>query len=141
MSLTLNQAREAVYLQFKTNWDILHPGALYFFENLAGATPTVDAYWSRVTMRSLDDRQDTLGAPGTRQYRREAAVWVQLYGPLNVGTLELDTLAHDVRTIFEGTSFGGIDGVGAVRVTPLGNENSKWYEVAVVCPITYYETR
>ena len=137
-SLTLSQAREAVLARWKAIWDVAHPTIPYWFENVK-TTPTT-APWARVTMRTLNDVQQTLGAPGSRTFRREAAVWVQLFGNLAVGSLELDALVPDVRAAFEGASFGGVTGVGGARVSYPGSDGL-WYEVVVVCPVTYYETR
>jgi hypothetical protein len=142
VSLTAAQARELVYQRWKALWvDALHPGFSWFLENEAHpepADPTTP--WARVTLRDVTAEQHTLGPPGARQWRREAGIWVQLYYPLNRGMASLDGLVDDVRAVFEGVAFGGIDPAGACRVTTLGSDG-RWYEVVVVAPVTYYETR
>ena len=139
MSLTLREAREAVYQRWKTQWATLHPGFTYVFENETAPEPTATT-WARVTLRHLDSVQHTLGLAGARQFRREASIWVQLYGSIDRGMSGLDDLVADCRTVFEGVSFADIDPAGAARVTELGSDG-RWYEVAVVSPVTYYETR
>lgn len=140
MSLTEVQAQQAVYLQWKTAWDVLHPGFPYCFENESFKEPTETPFWARVTLRPLDSTQDTLGRPTTRQFKREAAVWVQLFGPLNQGMTGLRELVDDARGVFEGAAFGGVDPAGGMRKTTPGSDG-RWYEVVVVAPVTYYETR
>lgn len=138
MSVTQAAARELVYQRWKTQWDVLHPTFPWFLENEINKEPTTT--WARVTFRQLDSQQHTMGKP-TRLYRRDAAVWVQFFGPLNQGMKALDTLVADARTVFEGVTIGQeIDPAGAARVTEIGPDG-KWYEVVVVIPMTYYESR
>jgi hypothetical protein len=139
VSLTTAEAREAIYQHWKTQWDTLRPGALYYFEN-ENVAPEPTTTWARVTVRHTDSAQHTLGVAGARQFRREAAIWVQLFVPLDQGMAALDALVSDVRTVFEGVNVDDIDPAGAARVQEVGPDG-KWYEVVVVAPVTYYETR
>lgn len=139
MSLTQAQAREAVYSHWQTQWETLQPGVPYYFENEI-VVPEPTTTWARVTLRHLDSVQHTLGLAGSRQFRREASVWVQLFAPLDAGMASIDALVADVRSIFEGVNVDDIDPAGASRVQEIGSDG-KWYEVVVVSPVTYYETR
>lgn len=139
MSLTQAQAREAIYQRWKDQWSDLQPGVPFFFEN-EQVVPEPTTPWARVTLRHTDSVQHTLGAPGTRQFRREASIWVQLFAPVDGGMATLDGLVGDARSVFEGTVVDGVDPAGAARVQEIGPDG-KWYEVVVVSPVTYYETR
>lgn len=141
MNITEQQAEEAVAQRWVDIWVPLHPTIAYFFENKKGAEPTdPDAFWARVALKQADSEQHTLGKPSERLYRREAAVWVNLYGPVNEGTKTILGLADDVRRVFEGASFDGVDSTSAGRVVKLGAEG-RWFEVLVIIPVVYYEQR
>lgn len=140
MSITEAQAYEAVAQRWKLVWDVLHPEMLYALPNESFTEPDGATTWARVELRPLDSVQETLGKPQSRQYRRDATVWVWLYTPRNVGVRPAAALVDDVRKVFEGESYGGIDPAGAMRSELVGSDG-RWYEVAAVIPVTYYETR
>ena len=75
--LTQNQAREAVYLQWKTEWEILHSQTVgqptylpYQFENLRFVEPASPQRWVRVSVRHLSSDQETIASSGNRRYQR-----------------------------------------------------------------------
>lgn len=139
--MTEAEAYEAVCQRWKAVWDTLHPtDAPSCFENKKFNEPDPESSWARVTMRQLDSNQHTLGAPGSRKWQRDAAIWVQLFRPLGEGMASLASLVDDVRAVFEGVSFGGIDPAGSPRMQTVG-QDGKWFLVLVICPVTYYETR
>lgn len=148
MSLTEAQAIEAICQRWKAVWDTLHSSdpddetfCPYTFENRKALEPSAQgASWARVVFRQEDSNQHTLGVPGRRQWKREGAVWVSLYRPVLDGTSSLATLCDHVRQVFEGASFDGIDPNGSPRMQTVGADG-KWFEVVMICPITYYETR
>lgn len=145
--MTEAEAYEAVCQRWKAVWDTLHSTtstdstyAPYVFENKKLPEPTPQVPWARVTMRQLDSNQHTLGGPGRRQFQRDAAVWVQLFRPLGEGMASLAGLVDDVRAVFEGAAFDGVDPAGSPRMQTIGQDGN-WYLVLVICPVTYYETR
>ena len=151
--LTQLQARRVIASRWITSWAALHPDAVddplyvpYQIDNEQFTEPAhlrldgTPMQWARLTVRHLPDAQFTLGAPGNRIYRRTANIWVQLFTANGQGLEELDVLSDQVRSIFEGVSFGGIDPAGAADVNEIGTANH-WYEVAITLPVTYYELK
>lgn len=139
--MTEAEAVEAVYQRWKAVWDVLHASDCpYVFENKPFNEPSPPTQWARVSMRQVDSNQHTLGTLGTRQWQRDAAVWVQLYRPLGEGTASLTGLVDDVRAVFEGASFDGVFPAGSPRMQTIGTDGN-WYSAAVICPIFYYEQR
>jgi hypothetical protein len=138
--VTEAQANEAVFQQWLSVWPGLQPSVPFCFENEKFVEPTTGA-WARVTLRGLDSIQETLGKPTTRRYERMCAVWVQLFVPVNTGTELVKQLVDSARAVYEGVQFGnGVKPAGGCRTTVVGSDG-KWYEVVVVAPVNYYETR
>jgi hypothetical protein len=138
--VTEAEAYEAVCQRWKSQWEILQPTVSYCFENEKFKEPPqpTDA-WARVVLRPVDASQHTLGGVGQAQWLRDAAVWVHLYVPRDEGMARAAALVDSVRAVFEGRAFDGIDPAGGVRAVPVGSDG-RWYEVAVISPVTYYET-
>lgn len=133
---TINEAREAVYARWNTQWDSTTPFA---FENESSDLAKGVVPWAHVHVRHLDGGQDTLGAPGNRRYRRAAVVMIQLHALVDSGLATLDTLAATARTIFEGVSFSGLD-FNDVQTRESGPDG-KWYQVMVTAFFDYDETK
>lgn len=96
--------------------------------------------WARVTLRHTASPQETLGPPTGRRFQREAMIWVQFFGPLNCGLAAFDAVCQEAKTILEGVAYGGIQPMGGAETRELGSDG-RWFQVAVVVPITYYETK
>lgn len=134
---TQNQAREAVYLRWNTQWSATTP---FIFENENNKVlDSADDPWARLTVRNTGSEQHTLGAVGNRRFRRFASVFVQLYALVDEGLATLDTLAQTVRGIFEGVSFSGLS-FNNVVVRESGADG-KWYQVVVEAFFDYEETK
>ena len=145
--LTQNQAREAVYLQWKTEWEILHSQTVgqptylpYQFENLRFVEPASPQRWVRVSVRHLSSDQETIASSGNRRYQRNAQVWVQAFGAIGSGLGDLDDLIQESKDILEGKNYGGIHASGSADPQEVG-EDGRWYEVVLIVPITYYEKK
>lgn len=138
--MTEVEAYEAVYQRWKSEWPTLQPSVTFVFENEKFREPTTpDATWARVRLLPADSLQHTLGGIGQAKYLRMANVWVNLYGPRDAGLRGLAGLIDSVRKVYEGRAFSDIDPAGGTRVVPVGSDG-RWYEVAVISPVTYYET-
>jgi hypothetical protein len=131
---TINEAREAVYERWDTQWGSTTP---FTFENEDFDTP--DVPWARVSVRNQASEQRTLGAPGNRRFRRIASVFVQIFDLVDNGLLTLDGLSQTARTIFEGVSFSGLD-FNNVVVRESGTDG-KWYQFVVEAFFDYEETK
>lgn len=135
-SVTLNEAREAIYARFAANTSL--PSVSYAFEAEDFTSPT-DALWARLTVSHEAGDQDSLGSVGRRKYLRRGRVLIQLYGPVDQGLRALDLLSVETRNIFEGVTFSGLYFVSAdIRET---GQDGEWMQLTVDAPFTYQETR
>lgn len=145
-SLTDAEAVEAVYTQWKSVWESLHDPTdsndttyvPYTYENRLFEEPPLDVSWAHISVKQIESNQDVIGSPSSREFRRDAQVWVRLHLPLTGGVAKANALVDDVRTVFEGKRFGGVSGIGGVRQQSLGS-NGRFYEVVAIAPIMYYE--
>jgi len=133
-SVTLNEAREAIYQRWVTG----NLTANYTFANEKYSPPT-DTTWARVTVNHEAGEQDSLGSVGNRKFLRRARLFVQLYSTVDSGTRALDLLADQVRDLFEGVSFSGLYFV-SVDIRESGTDG-EWYQVVVDAPFFYQETK
>lgn len=131
---TINEAREAIYSRFVTMWGTNSP---YTFDNEAYNAPA--SKWVRLSVRQIDAEQHTLGAIGNRKFLRQAAVWLQIFVPLNSGLKDADTLAQAFRTIFEGARFSDLS--FREVVTNEATPDNQWYRVVAKAFFDYNELK
>lgn len=137
--MTPDQARAAVYKEFKTQWadrTVLHrEGEADFSE------PPPGTVWARLSFRNLGGGQLTLGPLGGRKYRRLASAFVQVFSPVSLGLGVGATRAQEARAILEGRT---VDGVafndGTITEIPL-DEGEKNYQTNVEVACTYDEDK
>ena len=135
-SVTLNEAREAIYQRFADNTALAV--SAYTFQSEDFQSPT-DAPWARLIVNHEAGVQDSLGPIGSRKYLRRGRVLVQLFGPVDQGLRALDLLADATRDIFEGTRFSGLYFISAdVRES---GQDGEWYQLTVDAPFDYQETK
>lgn len=127
----LTVARESLYQAFVDGWQDETP---YVCENEDPGQQ--DAAWVRFSVRHGEANQETLGATGNRRFRRQGAVFVQIFTSINTGLERADELAVKARDIFEGKTIDGIHFYG-VSTTELGPDD-QWNQVTVEAPFTYY---
>lgn len=133
---TINEAREAVYERWRVNSPL--PVAQYFFDNERGA-PDGSLPWARLVVRHLGSRQETLGPPGGRRFRRKAAVMIQVFTLADDGQQSADVLVQAARAVFEGVSFSGLRFFAAgSREAP---NDGKWNLQLVTAEFDYEETK
>jgi hypothetical protein len=138
---TLNEAREAIYGVFDTDWSV-GPVSAYCFENEKFETPN-NAPWVRLSVRNQVGRQQTLGQPTNRIFQRYGAVFVQIFVPVSTaGTKTADTLAARARALFEGTRIAGTTvNFQDCHIRESGIDDGKWYQVVVEAEFEYTETK
>lgn len=136
-SVTLNEAREAIYQRFVDNLPA-GLGGRYSFEN-EKYDPAADLPWARLTVAHEDGTQDSFGATGNRKFLRRGRVLVQVFGPVDAGIRTLDLLSDEVRDIFEGVTFSGLYFVG-VDVRESG-QDGEWFQLVVDAPFDYWEIK
>jgi hypothetical protein len=134
-SVTMNEAREAIYLKWVTDWAAATP---ITFANEAFVPPT-DAPWARLTVVHEDGNVDSLGITGSRKFLRQGRVLIQLFDSVNQGLRSLDLLTANARDIFEGTQFSGLY-FRSVDVRESG-QDGEWLQFVVDAPFFYQETK
>ncbi len=135
-SVTINEAREAIYLRFVNNTTLA--SSAYTFGNEKYAPPT-DAAWARLTVNHEAGVQDSLGKTGDRKFLRRGRVLIQLYDTVDNGLRDLDILADATRDIFEGVTFSGLYFISAdIRES---GQDGEWYQYVVDAPFDYHEIR
>lgn len=98
---TLNQAREAVYSRFVTEWD---DETDFVLGNEEFDTEGVNEY-VRLSVRQTASRQTSMGQAGNRRFERRAIAFVQVF--TTGSDQRLDTLLQQAKDIFEGVSLAG----------------------------------
>lgn len=122
--------RESIYQLFVTGWGTT---THYEFDN-ENANPDTDV-WVNVVVLHLNSMQDTIGHAGNRRFMEYGKAVVEIRTLTNIGTEVADALALLVRTIFEGTSYDGIQ-FKATTTRPVAPDG-KWNRVNVETPFTY----
>ena len=133
---TLNQAREAIYDEFVTDWGSTSPLTL---DNEKVDPPTTE--WVRLSVRHTASTQDTLGAPGNRRFERIGSAFVQIFVPTDQGTLRADELATIAREAFEGKSLTGTTIRFLDVIVREAGVDGQFYAVVVEATFEYDETR
>jgi hypothetical protein len=138
--VTLVVARETIYQRFVTAWGAT---SAFVFDNEDFAPPT-DAPWVRMVVRHDGSSLECIGgngAGGFNTYQRTGRAIVQVFGRLDKGTLEADSLAQAARAIFEGTTLSNnIIRFNNVVVREIGPDGS-WYQINVEAFFQYDERK
>jgi len=133
---TLNEARDAVYDRFASQWGTT---SAYQLDNQDKKLDEGTVSWARLAVRQMDSAQNTLGPVGARRFRRSAMAFIQIFVPSNKGTKEGDDLAQTARAVFEGASFSGLDFTdGVIRET---GPDGKWFQYVVEVKFDYDEIK
>lgn len=142
---TIDDAREAVYQSFDAGWA---SRTIRQLEGVPFTEPGPDVEWIRVVVRNLAGTTETMGDPGSKKHRRNAAVIMSIFTPADGGMKSPAQHAQFALDIFESKSIavpgGGGDTIdfiaGDVREIPLReDEKSRTTEVEV--PFDYEQTR
>lgn len=134
---TLNEATEAVYQRFVTNFT--GTSNVVFRNEEPTFDPETVSTWVRLSVGTLARAQETLGRVGNRKYRPSASVVVQVYTRANTGVKQGETLAEEAKDVFEGTSFSGLDfNNGIVRNGPI---EGKWQQHVAEVEFDYEEIK
>ncbi len=130
---TLNDAREAVYLRWETEWASTTP---YVFG--AEQSPGVSSgSWARLRFNNEHGQQETLGVEGSRRFNRRGRILIWIYtepGGLRAG----DILANQALGIFESKRFSGVWTYGGTIKSEIGN---RWIEHLIDVPCEYEESK
>lgn len=136
-SVTINEAREAIYLRWVDNVPA-GIGTNFTFANEKFKAPD-NAPWARLSVLHEQGDDSTLGSPGNRKFNRRGRVLIQVYDSVDQGTRVLDLLADEVRDIFEGVQFSGLYFISAdIRES---GQDGEWMQLIVDAPFEYQETK
>lgn len=133
---TITEAKQSIYNTFITDWGTTTPVIL----DGENADPPPSLPYVHVLVRHFTGVQDTLGGVGNRKFKRDGAIMVQIYGPLDEGSQTTDNLAITVISILEGKTL--TDNVFTFASTP--NEigpTDNGYLTTVTTPFFYQETK
>lgn len=133
---TLNQATEAIYQHFI---DSGIGGSIVVVFDGETYQPVEGTSWLRASIRHINSFQNTLGAPGNRNFERQASFNAQIFTPVDSGRKAADLLAQSVRDIFEGVSLSGI--YFFQSSVKEGLTDGVWYSIVVNNFFTYNETK
>jgi hypothetical protein len=156
MDTTINQAREAVYRQFRDNWiasvlvtieawGLTIPGLTddpmvpYAFGDEKIDPP--NGPWVRVSVQHLTSSRTSIGGCGNRRFQRPAIAFFQFFMPPDQegGSEVMDLLVESARRVFEGRRIDP-EGLNFDAVTPRENgviEKGRWTNTTLEAPFWY----
>lgn len=152
MSITYNAARDAINLQFYTDWQALAPAQnnsveppVRWMGDDSGNNPDPAQPWAWITILHGPSFQDTLGpdAAGGRSFQRTGTVTIQIFAPLSrgQGLTQAEALAIIARNAFEGRTAGsGEIWFRNVAIQEVGADGA-WFQVNVVADFLYDELK
>lgn len=105
--------------------------------------PPAKTLWGRGVVRHLGSSQETLGDTGNRKFERSGSLIVQLFAPLDKGTIPSDNQAEIVQGLFEGKTLvsGGDQVIFTDAVIREIGPTEDGYQTNVEAFFTYHETK
>jgi hypothetical protein len=144
MSLTMQQAVDAMLTLFEAAWDTTGHEAIYVDVPLTTAQEAViktgNAPWARVTVKHNVRTQQTLGSQGNRLFDNIGLIIVEVYTPKGDGLTTARSLSTIARDAFEGVSTPNGVWFRNTRVNEIGPEGH-WYHTNVIAEFSYDEIR
>jgi len=143
MSLTRKKAIDEILGLFKTAWDITGHGLRVKYANVGkkSVPPSGQDPWARVSLKHTNSAQASLsGAAGTRRFRRNGFVTVQIFEPPGKGlsgTIDLPKIVQDAYEGVETTSGVWFKDVTLSEVGPDGD----FFQTNVVAFFEYDEIK
>jgi hypothetical protein len=139
MSATPKQARDEILAKFHEAWDADTTSAdvPVLYSDQPQEVPDSGA-WARITVRHLAGGQVTLSnSSGSRRFRHEGTIFVQIFTPFNDGMELGDDLAMIAQRAFEGevTSPGRVI-FRRVRINEIG-QDGQWFQTNVLVDFEY----
>jgi hypothetical protein len=151
---TINEAREALYAHFLTNWNEL---VMVLLEAWGLSLPVLtgeplvpyalgdetmdppNGLWVRLTVRHGPTSQETLGTCGNRNFERTGRVFVQGFMTPGGDERTLDLCMEAARGVFEGRTVQPFNiRFNAVEVSELGViEAGRWQAALAEAPFDY----
>lgn len=148
MAATITTARDEMLSAFIDTWgaDPSSSSVQVLYENVPGEPPTeVDPAtgklppYVRVSVRHFTGGQTTLsGAVGTRTFRRDGLVTIQIFTPTGDGFVMSDTLVPIAKRAYEGKATASGIWFRNVRNTEVGTSGA-WFQTNILADFTYDE--
>lgn len=134
--MTEAQAIEALTQRWIDAWPGLS-AVPYTFDN--EIADSADSY-VRVSFVHTVRAQQTMGSDGGRKFESRGYIFVQLFGPVNVGMKTLAELADKARSVYEGRRLAEelTTYAGSTRESPT---DGRWAMRTITIPFAYEELR
>ena len=144
MTVTIDEAREAIYQAFVSGWG---SRTTYQLEGVPFLEPEPDVDWIRVVVRNFTGTTETMGDVDQKKHRRNASVIMSIFTPADQGMKSGAEHAQFALDIFESRNIA-VPGksetldliAGDVREIPL-DENEKSRIVEVEVPFAFTQTK
>lgn len=135
MSLSPNEARQAIQSAFIAVWGTTTPVA---FDNKPFDADGLNVPWVRLNVQFTTGSISALGQVGSRCFRNEGFVFVQVFTPVGGGASLNDVLATTARNVFRGVQLAGGLWFRNEGITHVGPEG-KWYQQNVSAEFIFDE--
>lgn len=135
MSLSPDEADKAIQSTFIAAWSGATPVAL---DNKPFDADGLNVPWVRLNVQFTTGSISALGQVGSRCYRNEGLVFVQVFTPVGGGKSANTLLATTARNVFRGVQLAGglwFRNEGIIHVGPDG----KWYQQNVSAEFIFDE--
>lgn len=145
MTLTLTEARDAVYSFVKTAWGASAVTSSYpmLYDNVVGDKPGEDedttraAAWARTTVRTFESPQSTVGVPG--RYQTQGGLVVQVFTPFGDGHALGDAICEVLLSALRG-QVGTPDTLWFFDVFPAEiGQDGPWFQTNINATFRYQE--
>lgn len=132
---TLTEATQAIYKELVDNY----VSTDLYFENEKYKTLSD---FIRVSIRTYDFDQETLGAVGQRKFQRRGDISIQIFTERNKGVQDANVIKEELISILEGKSGLGGTNVytGPMRSSFVG-QDGRFRQENINIEFTFFETR
>lgn len=135
---SITEARDAMQSMFATAWNAQTPPVpVLAYDDKPFTTPPGTHSWARVSIIHNKGIQATLGAIGSRRFRKLGIIVVQIFSPSGGGLTVNDALVKIAIDTFEGknTKPDGVTFLN-VRSQEIGTSGS-WFQTNVTSQFEY----
>jgi hypothetical protein len=135
-SVTHNEARNTIIAAFNTVWGSTTAVA---YDNASYTPPDGNTAWTSFSVQFNGGKQMSIGASGSRDFRRFGIVLIQIFTPAEDSTYNNDVNAMKALNIFDGKTInsvvfyeGAVDTVGV---------EGKWFQQNVIVYFYFNEIK
>ena len=139
---TFRQSADAIFASFKTGMGSSRPNVVIAWPNIEFDPNTdfdrsANEAWARISLRTADSTQITVGTTGGRRFRTIGLVLVEVFAPLGLGQDTALAVADDVAASLRGiTTSSNVVRLGASSIEPEGREET-YYQVNITTPFEF----